>query len=105
MSQWSEKHGALAIRGVFQRFFFSDSYVIARRRFCSRFKIQRDGSSVNIIRSWVERFRATATAMNNPGRTTGRRTENARDQATNVNSEDYGRMITEFFLPNLGAHP
>lgn len=46
----------------------SNSYVIARRQLCSHFNIQRisDGSSVNLIRSWVKRFTgATASAINN----------------------------------------
>lgn len=31
--------------------------------------------------------------------------ENPRGQATNVNGENYRRMIPDFFLPNLRAHP
>lgn len=65
MSQWSSEHRAFAIEAFFKS---NDSYVIARRQFCSHFGIRRisDGPSVNLIRSWVQRFRATASAMNTP---------------------------------------
>ena len=63
MSQWSSEHRAFAIEAFFKS---NDSYVIARRQLCSHFGIRRvsDGPSVNLIRSWVQRFRATASAMN-----------------------------------------
>lgn len=65
MSQWSSEHRAFAVETFFKS---NDSYVIARRQFCSKFGIRRisDGPSVNLIRSWVQRFRATASAMNVP---------------------------------------
>lgn len=65
MSQWSSEHRAFAIEAFFMS---DDSYVIARRQFCSHFDIRRisDGPSVNLIRSWVQRFRTTASAMNTP---------------------------------------
>ncbi|KAL0830483.1 hypothetical protein ABMA28_002646 [Loxostege sticticalis] len=63
MSQWSGEHRAFAIEAFFKS---HDSYVLARRQFCSHFNIRRisDGPSVNLICSWVERFRATASARN-----------------------------------------
>lgn len=63
MSQWSSEHRAFAVETFFKS---NESYVIARRQFCSKFGIRRirDGPSVNLIRSWVQRFRATASAMN-----------------------------------------
>ena len=64
MSQWSSEH-VFAVETFFKS---NDSYVIARRQFCSKFGIRRirDGPSVNLIRSWVQRFRATASSMNVP---------------------------------------
>ncbi|CAH2088627.1 unnamed protein product [Euphydryas editha] len=75
MSQWSSEHRAFAVETFFKS---NDSYEIARRHFCSKFGIRRirDGPSVNLIRSWLQRFRATTSAMNvlRPGRSRSSRT-------------------------------
>ena len=62
MSQWWSVHRAFAVETFFKR---NDSYIIVRRQFCSKFGIRRisNGPSVNLIRSWVQRFRATDFAM------------------------------------------
>ena len=59
----SGEHRAFAIEAFFKS---NDSCVIARRQFCLRFGIRRisDGPSVNLIHSGVQRFRASASALN-----------------------------------------
>ncbi|KOB76107.1 Transposase [Operophtera brumata] len=65
MLQWSGEHSAFAIEAFFKS---NDSYEIARRQLCSHFGIRwiSYGPRVNLIRSWVQRFPATASAMNIP---------------------------------------
>ena len=65
MSQWSSGHRAFTVETFLKS---NDSYVIVRRQFFSKFGIRRirDGPSVNLIRSWVQRFYATASSMNVP---------------------------------------
>lgn len=81
MPQWSGEYRAFAIEAFFKS---GDSYVSARRQVCSRYNIRRlsDGPSVNLIRSWVQRFRETSSALNTPQpgpSRTSRTTENIRE--------------------------
>lgn len=65
MSQWTSEQRAFAVEAYFKS---NDSCTIARRQFCARFDIRRlsDGPSVNLIRTWVQKFRATGSTVNNP---------------------------------------
>lgn len=65
MSQWSGEHRAFAIEAFLKG---GESYVVARRQFCSHYNIRRlrDGPSENLIRKWVINFRATGSAINQP---------------------------------------
>ncbi|CAK1580607.1 unnamed protein product [Parnassius mnemosyne] len=67
MSQWTGEQRAFAVESYFKS---NDSCTIARRRFCTRFDIQRlsDEPSVitNLIRTWMQKFRATGSTIKNP---------------------------------------
>lgn len=65
MSQWSNEQRAFAVEAYFKT---NDSCVSARRRFCSHYNIRRltDAPSVNLIRTWVQKFRATGSIIKNP---------------------------------------
>ena len=58
MSQWSGEHRAFAVKAYFKA---NNSCINARRQFCTRFDIRRlsDAPSENLIRTWVQKFRAT----------------------------------------------
>ncbi|CAK1589645.1 unnamed protein product [Parnassius mnemosyne] len=64
MSQWTGEQRAFAVESYFKS---NDSCTIARRQFCTRFDIQRlsDGPSANLIRTWVQKFQATGSTINN----------------------------------------
>ncbi|CAH1635285.1 unnamed protein product [Spodoptera littoralis] len=76
MSQLSGEHRAFAIEAFLKG---GESYVGARRQFCSHYNIRRlrDGPSENLIRKWVIKFRATGSAINQsrPGTSRTSRTE------------------------------
>lgn len=65
MEQWSGEHRAFAIEAYMSNEF---SLSQARRRFNHRYGIRRlrDGPSINLIQSWVARFRATGSTINRP---------------------------------------
>lgn len=63
MSQWSGAHRAYAVEAYFCNEF---SLSEAQRKFCNRFEIHRlsDAPSIQLIKSWVEKFRATGCLLN-----------------------------------------
>lgn len=63
MAQWIGEHRAFMIEAYFKA---NDSYTRARRRFCNHFGIRRiaDAPSANLVKSWVQRFRETSSAIN-----------------------------------------
>ena len=65
MEQWSGEHRAFAVEAYISSGF---SLSEARRRFNNRYGIRRlrDGPSINLIQSWVARFRATGSTLNRP---------------------------------------
>ena len=65
MEQWSGEHRAFAVEAYISSGF---SLSQARRRFNNRYGIRRlrDGPSINLIQSWVAKFRATGSTLNRP---------------------------------------
>ncbi|CAK1589781.1 unnamed protein product [Parnassius mnemosyne] len=65
MDPWSGEHRAFVVEVYFSSGF---SLSETRRRFNNHYGIRRirDGPSINLIRSWVARFRATGSTINRP---------------------------------------
>ncbi|CAG4965031.1 unnamed protein product [Colias eurytheme] len=65
MSQWTGAHRAFAVEAYFAS---NKSCTVARRKFCSQYKIRRlsEAPSESLIRTWIQKFRATGSTANEP---------------------------------------